>query len=84
MTNPCKEIKIDPEKTHLFATDENGDIWHHENCWCGAGMNYLGSFSGGKEPKNNDGREKCYWCGEPTETRPLAVGTYEWCDACKK
>ena len=38
----------------------------------------------GKEPKNNDGREYCYWCNEKTE--PLDMWNYfgNVCPRCKK
>lgn len=36
------------------------------------------------EPKNNDGRSRCYWCGEPTKTVFGFTSTYSICENCGK
>lgn len=41
----------------------------------------------GAEPKNNDGRSTCYWCGSPTKHVPGAfTGWYDICTnpSCQK
>lgn len=35
------------------------------------------------EPKNNDGRTHCYWCGDKTEKRG-SMGEYDLCPKCQK
>lgn len=37
-----------------------------------------------REPKNNDGRTRCYWCGEPTKTVMGFIFTYSICENCGK
>lgn len=46
----------------------------------------VGKYHAGEpEPKNNDGRERCFWCGAPT--RAVASGfaaNYDICTECGK
>jgi len=34
------------------------------------------------EPKNNDGRDKCFWCGMPTKKVPTMISNYDICSKC--
>jgi hypothetical protein len=38
------------------------------------------------EPKNNDGRDECYWCRptQKTQKKPRLNGYYDICPQCKK
>ena len=39
----------------------------------------------GEEPKNNDGRPSCFWCGKATKNVPgFTIGSYDLCEACGK
>jgi len=35
-----------------------------------------------KEPKNNDGRERCYWCGAPTKSMMMFTSIGDVCTEC--
>lgn len=36
-------------------------------------------------PKNNDGREYCFWCGKKTKKIDSGMfSTYDYCEGCKK
>jgi hypothetical protein len=38
-----------------------------------------------EEPKNNDGRDRCYWCGTPTkQVAGIRFSNYNICPKCKK
>jgi hypothetical protein len=37
-----------------------------------------------EEPKNNDGRQSCFWCGAPTKKRQGFSAMYDICSACGK
>lgn len=37
-----------------------------------------------QEPKNNDGRSTCYWCGSPTKQVPSITSFYTICSKCGK
>lgn len=54
--------------------------------WVTKGAAQKGSFdpqvsiqSKGPEPKNNDGRTSCYWCGAKTKNVPSAFSSYDIC-----
>lgn len=36
------------------------------------------------DPKNNDGRSECYWCGTPTRKIDGGFSFYDFCDKCQK
>lgn len=36
------------------------------------------------EPKNNDGRDKCYWCGKTTKKIDAGFSFYNYCEKCGK
>jgi hypothetical protein len=37
------------------------------------------------EPRNNDGRSTCFWCGAPTRSVPgISVNNYDICTGCGK
>jgi hypothetical protein len=36
------------------------------------------------EPRNNDGRDDCYWCAGALRRMPGLSGHYDYCDKCKK
>lgn len=35
-------------------------------------------------PKNNDGRDRCFWCDTPTEKRQGLMELYDFCPKCGK
>ena len=39
-------------------------------------------ISHGVEPKNNDGRKKCFWCSAETKTVSGILNNYQICDCC--
>jgi hypothetical protein len=36
------------------------------------------------EPRNNDGRRYCWWCGSPTKRVPGVIDVYDICTECGK
>lgn len=36
------------------------------------------------EPRNNDGRATCWWCGAPTKRVPGVIDVYDICTKCKR
>lgn len=36
------------------------------------------------EPKNNDGRDTCYWCNSRTEKIDTGFSVYDYCKECKR
>ena len=72
----------DDERTHKYQFDAAGGMPRHApDCWCGWNKKEESSVKG-PEPKNNDGRDKCYWCGGKTVTKPLATSFYQICERC--
>jgi len=50
----------------------------------GAYAKYRFKLIPAQEPKNNDGREECFWCGGKTDTRQGFSSTWNICPKCKK
>lgn len=36
------------------------------------------------EPKNNDGRDTCYWCGAKTKLVDTGMRGFHYCEKCRK
>lgn len=36
------------------------------------------------EPKTNEGREECFWCGKRTAKKLLLYSATDFCDNCQK
>lgn len=81
---------------HLFDMDENelehyvklGTLLHSQcNSKCGGSCNTKDSCDKDAkccEPKNNDGRDKCYWCGKATVKIDSGFSFYDFCKKCQK
>lgn len=64
-------------EVRIFITEHDGvdELVFTEESW--AEIRKIISF---EEPKNNDGRKTCWWCGETTKSIPgLKESTYEVC-----
>jgi hypothetical protein len=48
-------------------------------------LQLLLSISQPQQPKDNDGRAICFWCGKPTKKiLGFHIKQYDFCDVCKK
>lgn len=64
-------------EVRIFVTEHDGEdeLVFTEDAWI-----EVKRIIGFEEPKNNDGRERCWWCGEPTRIIPgLKALFYEVC-----
>jgi hypothetical protein len=57
-----------------FTIDDEEDNPH-------SGLNKITRQGRGPEPKNNDGREICWWCSSPTKKVPGGLPAEVW-DVC--
>ena len=62
------------EKTKKEDCDCDGNCG--DDCKCDDGCN--------KEPRDNDGREYCFWCGKKTVLVDGFRLRYDYCKECKK
>lgn len=87
---PFVEAEANGCVVRAFAGDDPkklGNEW-----WWGSGGGGLVTtkprqepeLESGSEPKNNDGRENCFWCGAPTKTIELAFSTGNICTQCER
>lgn len=74
-------IFSDPfEQTHQWEIDYgSGNFKHSDNCWCMVKKQKLS-----EAPKDNDGRDICFWCGKKTVQKQLFVSQYDFCEWCQK
>jgi hypothetical protein len=62
----------------------------HHGGWYPESLGIIGDLSPAQwptpkkepEPRNNDGRQNCYWCGAPTRKFELATSSGRICTAC--
>lgn len=88
-----KHVILSEASRRLFRNEAR---WCSSNCdscnYCGTCgfctnndlfyiLKYNGSISS-NEPRNNDGRTTCYWCGMRTEKR--GMGLYDLCPKCQR
>lgn len=68
-------MPLEKIRTHEFIADDMGSFIHSPNCWC---------LKEKEEPKDNDGREECFWCGTKTVKKCLLTSSYDECPNCGK
>lgn len=71
-------------RTHKWEMDKDGNIEHSDSCWCLCGPLPEEKVNKEEEPKNNDGRKTCFWCGKATVRKELFTSYYEICEGCGK
>jgi len=76
-SEPIEASQIDDQGVHT------GDIFYFEPSECILKKRCKPDCNNeckGPEPKNNDGRETCYWCGAQTKNVPgISMGSYDIC-----
>jgi len=68
-------------EVRIFITEHDGvdEIVFTEDAW--ETLKLLIDF---KEPENNNGRSKCWWCGKPTKQIRGLRKQYNVCSECEK
>lgn len=87
----CINSGVDVFESYVYVAPQVGisiDYDEEENCneydQGGQPVDYQkqNQSSGQNEPKNNDGRTTCFWCGNPTKQVGGLFGTYDVCSVC--
>jgi len=83
---PHVEIKLNSKVTRAHADDDHNALFRawDEAPWDCPHVVMLGQADGADEPepRNNDGRDACFWCGAPTREIELATSSGNICTQC--
>jgi len=73
-----------PEVNLIIESIIKNDSKSYKSYWKLEGNNDLVSCNIVYEPKNNDGRSECFWCGTSTKNVEMLFSTIQVCSKCGK